>query len=105
VFPDDNLQPAPGAELKAMETEAQTTGHRDALIAAGALLALGILWITLRLVWQGALLVAAALVVAYFGHYRLRFRQDQEPEPLPAKQKAAPSGARPKSKKRKKPHK
>jgi hypothetical protein len=87
-----------------MDTEAQTTGHRDALIAAGALLALGILWIFLKLFWQGALLVVIAAAVAYLGYYRLRDAAEKEPEP-PAKPKAEPAGPRPKSKKKKKPKK
>ena len=86
-----------------METEAQTTGHRDALIVAGALLALGILWIFFNLLWQGALLVVVAASVGYLGHYRLRDAPEKAPEP--SEKRGAPAGSRSKSKKKKKPKK
>lgn len=39
---------------------------RDALVAAGLLGTLGVLWLVLKLFWQGALLLVAAGLVAWF---------------------------------------
>jgi hypothetical protein len=51
---------------KIVSAESDVHSRRDALVVAGLLVALGILWLLLKLYWQGALLVAAAGAVAFF---------------------------------------
>ena len=59
-----------------MNTEANISDRRDAQVAGIILGALGILWLVLRLYWQGALLICAAgLLVALV----MRRREDSEP--------------------------
>lgn len=50
-----------------MELEASPRHRRDSFIVAGALALLGCLWLALRLYWQGALLVGAALALGAHG--------------------------------------
>jgi len=55
-----------------METASRSIERRDAFAAAAALLMLGLLWVILRLYWQGALLLASGVALGYFGGYRTR---------------------------------
>ncbi len=75
-----------------MNTEAKPTVRKDALVATLAIGALGLLWIVFRLYWQGTLLLAAAVAVAYFGVLRPRKVAERDPgaapEPAPAKARA-----------------
>lgn len=74
-----------------METDASSTVRRDAFAAALALLLLGLLWVVLRLYWQGALLLAAGAALGYLGWYRIRSHAahpDTPAAPSPAREEA-----------------
>ena len=96
--------PNRGLALSAMNAEARPTDRRDALAATIALGVLGVLWIVLRLYWQGAILLAAAGLLAYFCVVRATARSDAPetmPEP-PPKRTTALKGSRARKKKRRK---
>lgn len=70
-----------------METDAPPKPRRDALWAAGVLAALGVLWLILRLYWQGALILGAAAALWAFGR---RMRSTPEKSAPPS---SPPAGA------------
>ncbi len=66
-----------------MNTEAKPSVRRDALVAAVAIAALGLLWLVFRLYWQGLLLLVAAGLIAYLAVWRARARAGAEVPPGP----------------------
>ncbi len=77
-----------------METASRSIERRDAFAAAAALLMLGLLWVVLRLYWQGALLLAAGVALGYFGGYRTRSTDASE---AASSESSPPGGARSKA--------
>jgi len=69
-----------------MQAHSQPSHGKDAWTALGVLLALGVLWLFLKLYWQGALLVVAAVALGSIV-WRTERQASEESNPKPVSHK------------------